>query len=117
MNVLRCGNCAYAPSCARPCRGRHSGEVSHASASCRRRGACLHCPVRHARDGIRAYSIADPAQPKEIGYFVPKAPPGNATHTIQINDVYLDEHGLIYANDRLSGGLYIVRYTGESPLN
>lgn len=67
--------------------------------------------------GIRAYSIADPAQPKEIGYFVPKAPPGNATHTIQINDVYVDEHGLIYANDRLSGGLYIVRYTGESPLN
>jgi hypothetical protein len=30
------------------------------------------------------------------------------THTIQINDVYVDENGLIYANDRLSGGLDIV---------
>ena len=28
-------------------------------------------------------------------------------HTIQINDVYVDENGLIYANDRFAGGLYI----------
>jgi len=67
--------------------------------------------------GVRAYSIADPARPVEIGYVIPKAPPGNATHTIQINDVYVDEHGLIYADDRLTGGLYIIRYTGSVPLN
>ena len=66
--------------------------------------------------GVRAYSIADPSHPVEIGYLIPAAPPGNATHTIQINDVYVDEHGLIYANDRLSGGLYIIRYTGKVPL-
>lgn len=67
--------------------------------------------------GVRAYSIADPARPVEIGYVIPKAPPNNATHTIQINDVYVDEHGLIYADDRLTGGLYIIRYTGSVPLN
>jgi len=67
--------------------------------------------------GVRAYSISNPNRPEEIGYLVPKAPAGNATHTIQINDVYVDENGLIYANDRLMGGLYIIRYTGSVPLN
>ena len=52
----------------------------------------------------------------EIGYLVEAAAPGNATRTIQINDVYVDENGLIYANDRLSGGLDIVKYTGSVPL-
>jgi hypothetical protein len=67
--------------------------------------------------GVRAYSIADPSRPVEIGYVIPKAPTGNASHTIQINDVYVDEHGLIYANDRFTGGLYIIRYTGQVPLD
>jgi hypothetical protein len=66
--------------------------------------------------GIRAYSIEDPYHPVEIGYLVEAAAPGNASHTIQINDVYVDENGLIYANDRLSGGLDIVKYTGSVPL-
>jgi hypothetical protein len=66
--------------------------------------------------GIRAYSIEDPTHPVEIGYLVEAAPPGNASHTIQINDVYVDENGLIYANDRFSGGLDIVKYTGSVPL-
>ncbi|MGH7014269.1 MAG: LVIVD repeat-containing protein [Stellaceae bacterium] len=66
--------------------------------------------------GVRAYSIADPTRPVEIGWIVPAAPPGNTMHTIQINDVYVDEHGLIYANDRFTGGLYIIRYTGKVPL-
>jgi hypothetical protein len=66
--------------------------------------------------GVRAYSIEDPTHPVEIGYLIAAAPAGNATHTIQINDVYVDENGLIYANDRLSGGLDIVKYTGSVPL-
>jgi len=66
--------------------------------------------------GVRAYSIEDPYHPVEIGYLVDAPPPGNATHSIQINDIYVDENGLIYANDRLSGGLDIIRYTGSVPL-
>ena len=66
--------------------------------------------------GVRAYSIEDPYHPVEIGYLIEAAPPGNATHSIQINDVYVDENGLIYANDRLSGGLDIIKYTGTVPL-
>ena len=67
--------------------------------------------------GVRAYSISDPNRPVEIGTLIPQAPPQNAMHTIQINDVYVDENGLIYANDRFAGGLYIIRYTGSVPLN
>jgi hypothetical protein len=67
--------------------------------------------------GVRAYSIADPSHPAEIGYVIPAAPPDNRTGTIQINDVYVDENGLIYANDRLTGGLYVIRYTGAVPLD
>ncbi len=66
--------------------------------------------------GVRAYSIANPHAPQEIGFLVDAPPKGNATHSIQINDVYVDENGLIYANDRLSGGLDIIRYTGSVPL-
>lgn len=66
--------------------------------------------------GVRIYSIADSSRPEEIGYLVPAAPPGNKTGTIQINDMYVDEKGLIYANDRLTGGLYILEYTGSIPL-
>ena len=66
--------------------------------------------------GVRAYSIGDPRAPVEIGYLVDASPPGNGANGIQINDVYVDEHGLIYAVDRLTGGLDIVRYTGAVPL-
>ncbi len=66
--------------------------------------------------GVRAYSIENPDAPVEIGYLVDAAPPGNASHTIQINDVYVDDNGLIYANDRLSGGLDIIKYIGSVPL-
>ena len=67
--------------------------------------------------GVRAYSIENPNAPVEIGYVVDAAPSGNASHSIQINDVYVDDHGLIYANDRFSGGLDIIKYTGSVPLN
>jgi hypothetical protein len=42
---------------------------------------------------------------------------GNPSHTIQINHAIVDEHGLIYANDRTSDGLYILKYTGPEPLD
>ena len=73
--------------------------------------------------GVRIYRLIDVAVPhapphiEEIGFFVPAAPPGNPTHTIQINHAIVDEKGLIYATDRVSGGLYILKYTGPEPLD
>ena len=65
--------------------------------------------------GVRIYSIADPKKPEEIAYLVPAAPPG-ATGGPLINDVFVDERGLIYAADRVGGGIYILEYTGPTPL-
>jgi len=65
--------------------------------------------------GVRIYRLIDadvPGAPplvKETGFFVPPAPPGNPTGTIQINHMLVDENGLIYANDRVTGGLYILQ--------
>lgn len=62
--------------------------------------------------------VADaPPRLEEIGFFIPAAPPGNPKGTVQINHVLVDENGLIYTNDRHTGGLYILRYTGSIPLN
>jgi hypothetical protein len=66
--------------------------------------------------GLRIYSIKDPFQPKEIAYFAPRVP-GNKGGAIQMNDLIVDKDGLIYANDRFTGGLFILQYTGKTPLN
>jgi hypothetical protein len=34
-----------------------------------------------------------------------------------MNHAIVDENGLIYANDRFTGGLYILRYTGPVTLD
>ena len=73
--------------------------------------------------GVRIYRLEDvgiphaPPRVKEIGFFIPAAPQGNPSRTIQVNHVIVDEMGLIYANDRISGGLYILKYTGQEPLD
>jgi len=65
--------------------------------------------------GVRVYSIADPKKPVEIGVLIPTAASGKIGDVL-INDVYVDEKGLIYAADRVGGGLYIIEYTGQTPL-
>jgi hypothetical protein len=75
--------------------------------------------------GVRIFHIVDgpagvpnaPAHLEEIGHYTPVAPPGNPNGTAQINHAIVDEKGLIYANDRFKGGLYILRYTGSVPLD
>jgi hypothetical protein len=66
--------------------------------------------------GLRIYSIQNPREPKEIAYFAPKVP-GNKGGAIQMNDLIVGKDDLIYANDRFTGGLYILKYTGGTPLN
>lgn len=56
--------------------------------------------------GVRAYDISDPFRPEEVAYYVPEAPEGCVS--IMINDLYVDERGLVYALDRIKGGLYIM---------
>jgi hypothetical protein len=58
--------------------------------------------------GIRAYDVRNPFRPEEVGHLIPPAPPGSPVGAIQINDVYVDERGVIYAVDRFAGGLYAV---------
>jgi hypothetical protein len=58
--------------------------------------------------GVRAYDIADPYRPEEVGAFVPAAPRGAPTGSIQLNDVFVDERQILYAVDRHVGGLYIL---------
>jgi hypothetical protein len=58
--------------------------------------------------GLRAYDIANPYQPKEVGIFMPPGPAGAPTGTIQMNDVFVDERGIVYTVDRHVGGLYIL---------
>ena len=63
------------------------------------------------RGGLRIVDIADPAKPKEVGYFIP--PPGKDQKTPQSNDVFVDRQGLIYLIDRLNG-LDILEYSGPA---
>lgn len=58
--------------------------------------------------GVRAYDVSDPYTPREVAYFVPGAPRLSPAGAVQINDVYVDERRIVYAADRMTGGLYIV---------
>jgi len=58
--------------------------------------------------GLRAFDISNPYQPREAAYFVPGAPQLAPSGAIQINDVWVDERGIVYAVDRFAGGLYIL---------
>jgi len=56
--------------------------------------------------GVRAYDIRDPYQPREVAHFIPPAPNGAPAGTAQINDVFVDDRGIVFAVDRHAGGLY-----------
>ncbi len=56
--------------------------------------------------GVRAYDIRDPYSPREIAYFVPPAPEGSKIGAVQINDVFVDDRGIVFTVDRHNGGLY-----------
>jgi hypothetical protein len=58
--------------------------------------------------GVRAYDLSNPLQPREIAHFVPEVPTGSRVSSAQINDVYVDENGIVYAGERHTGGLYIL---------
>jgi len=51
--------------------------------------------------GLRILDVANPAKPKEVGFFIPEPVGGNVTP--QSNDVDVDDNGLIYLLDRFAG--------------
>ena len=57
--------------------------------------------------GVRVYDLADPTHPVEVAHWVPEAA-AEAQPVAQINDLFVDESGLIWATDRISGGLYVL---------
>jgi hypothetical protein len=59
--------------------------------------------------GVRIYDIREPARPREVAYEVPPAPADSTVGTIQFNDAYVDDRGVIFAGDRFTGGLYVMR--------
>ena len=59
--------------------------------------------------GIRVYDTSNPFRPEEVAYFVPAIPEGATANGI--NDVFIDENGILYVVDRLKGGLYILELT------
>jgi hypothetical protein len=67
--------------------------------------------------GVRVFDVRNPLRVEELAYFVPTTPAGSHLPTSQINDVFVDENKLIYVGERISGGLYILEYTGAVPLD
>ena len=59
--------------------------------------------------GLRLVDVANPAQPKEVGYFIPEPREGFASP--QSNDVEIDDRGLMYLFNR-DKGFNILEFTG-----
>ena len=59
--------------------------------------------------GVRVHDTTNALEPKEIAYYVPPIPEGG--DFVAINDIYVDENRIIYAIDRVKGGLYILELT------
>jgi hypothetical protein len=68
--------------------------------------------------GVRAYDIADPFRPREVGFYVPPNPTRmmdprpNRPQVIQSCDCYVDRSGLVYLTDP-NAGLNILEFEGE----
>ena len=67
--------------------------------------------------GVRAYDIANPFAPRQIGFFVPPDPERmydprpNRPKVIQSADCFVDAQGLMYVTDT-NAGLYILQFEG-----
>jgi hypothetical protein len=56
--------------------------------------------------GVRVYDLADPTRPAQVAHWVPEAPAGQPVP--QINDLFVDDAGLVWVTDRMGGGLYVL---------
>jgi hypothetical protein len=42
----------------------------------------------------------------EIGYFIPAPSPKSPTGCLSLNDVFVDDRGIVFASDRHAAGVY-----------
>jgi hypothetical protein len=67
--------------------------------------------------GVRAWNIANPFQPVDVGHYVPPDPEKlvdprpNRPVVVQSTDLYVDPTGLIYLTDK-NAGLNILQFEG-----
>ncbi|MDE2573342.1 MAG: hypothetical protein KGM44_12585 [bacterium] len=59
-----------------------------------------------ARDGYLYVDIGDPEHPRELAACVPDAPAGQ--RSAQVNDLFVDRDGIVFASDRGAGRVYIL---------
>ena len=67
--------------------------------------------VTYFNAGLRVYDIARADEPHEIAHWLPDTPPGQESP--QINDLYVQDDGLIFVTDRINGGLYVLQPEGS----
>ncbi len=66
--------------------------------------------VTYYNAGLRVFDIRNQFRPEEVGFFIPPPPAGQKAP--MFNDLYVDRDGLIYVTDRITGGLYVLEYSG-----
>jgi hypothetical protein len=67
--------------------------------------------VTYFNAGVRVYDLEDPEQPVEVAHWLPESPTGQAVP--QVNDIYVEESGLVWATDRIGGGVYALEPDAE----
>ena len=87
--------------------GAHNIHENQPGATCSRSDTLIFGTFFNG--GVRVFDTSDPFRPEEVAYFVPPVPEGAPSNGI--NDVYVDENGIMYVVDRLKGGLYILELT------
>ncbi len=60
--------------------------------------------------GVRAFDTSDPFHPVEVAHAVPPAPRKSRFKAIQLNDVFVDDRGVLFTVDRIIGGLYAYEF-------
>lgn len=61
--------------------------------------------------GLRVFDISDEYRPSEVAHFIPECPVGAPYGAAQLNDVFVDDRGVVFAVDRQVGGLYALEMT------
>jgi hypothetical protein len=56
--------------------------------------------------GVRVYDLADPQHPVQVAHWIPR--PAAGQPVAQVNDLFVDAADLVWATDRIGGGLYVL---------